>query len=596
MLKYRIPTRYVGTDSVFVSYDDVALSDYLDPQGDKIMATVHYTEDIGIKRNDIIKAVRTNYYHNTDYDMPMEDLESATYPVYSADADAHTFTVVADKYRKLECSEAILENTDSLGITITFEFTRPHLFTGSTELDGNGNPINPEVALYILFDSSNFVSLLVLEVMDSYTVRWIYDQNTPHADEFIDSVFGDVQALEPGDYVSGNLANVTIMARQTLWQSPAQFTWSDGFMIETYQYNMSVPVPISTSDDVRLSHEENIREYLVHDETEKTKNGYSEMEKHIYKPVFITADDPDAFDFVRKINFNLHFRTHSGDNWLVENGDSWNFITYGDSYQGNYYSYAPNTRSNQSDLLVYAGFTNSDVKYQKNKLKKSFLRLSFYDSDKVGNQNLLAYSTIFINTGELYSKMMSCATADIYKSLTSTPNDVFTGAKVNLEVDENKLQARLDTDTPMTDDTIEDYRLSSRISVTDRFLSTNCSEGFNLYLWADNDSGIVPSDLYMKIEFNHAGYGRTIPMMMPFKDEPGQSGFKTNGDIALDWTNTATQYGIEKYLKYSYLKLKYRYDKTLKKHIYYLDPERYGTNFNETLNINLYEARVAFND
>ena len=43
----------------------------------------------------------------------------------------------------------------------------------------------------------------------------------------------------------------------------------------------------------------------------------------------------------------------------------------------------------QSDLLSYLGFTNDDVKYQKSKLKKSFLRISFYDSDNIGNQNLL---------------------------------------------------------------------------------------------------------------------------------------------------------------------------------------------------------------
>lgn len=593
MLKYRIPKRDITNDSVFVQYDDITLSDYLDPQGDKIMAHVHYVEDLEIKRNDMIKASRTNFYHNTDYDMPMEDQESAMYSVYSADMEAHTFTVVADKYRTLECSSAVLENTDGFGLTVTFEFTKPHLFAYSTELDGDGNPVNPEVAIYTLFDSANFISFLILEVVDSYTVRWVYDENTPHASEFIASVFGEV-SLEPGDYTDGNLSNMTTMARQTLWQSPSQVSWSDWFTIETYQYQLSVPVPISASDDVTLSHEENIREYLVHNETEKVKNGHYEMEKHIYKPVFVTSENQDTFDFVRKINFNLHFRTHSGDNWLVENGDSWNFITYGDSYPTNYYSYT--TRSNQSDLLAYAGFDNNDVKYQKNKLKKSFLRLSFYDSDKPGNQNLLAYSTIFINTGELYSKMMSCSTAEIYKSLTSTPNDTFTGAKVNLEVDEAKLQDKLSAGTIMTDEIIEDHRLSSRISVTDRFLSTNCSEGFNLYLWADNDSGIVPSDLYMKIDFNHAGYGRTIPMMMPFNEEPGQNGFKTNSDIASDWMSETTQYGIEKYLKYSYLKLKYRYDKELKKHIYYLDPERYGTNFNEILNINLYEARVAFND
>ncbi len=43
---------------------------------------------------------------------------------------------------------------------------------------------------------------------------------------------------------------------------------------------------------------------------------------------------------------------------------------------------------------------------------------------------------------------------------------------------------------------------------------TRSGEGFNLYLFRE-DAPIenYPQDIYMKIEFNHAGYGRTVPLI-----------------------------------------------------------------------------------
>ena len=50
------------------------------------------------------------------------------------------------------------------------------------------------------------------------------------------------------------------------------------------------------------------------------------------------------------------------------------------------------------DLLGYLGFTDDDVYYQKDALKKSFLRLSFYDSPNRETQKLLYYYTIYFDT------------------------------------------------------------------------------------------------------------------------------------------------------------------------------------------------------
>ena len=147
--------------------------------------------------------------------------------------------------------------------------------------------------------------------------------------------------------------------------------------------------------------------------------------------------------------------------------------------------------------------------------------------------------------------------------------------------------------------------------------STASSEGFYLYLWKDNES-VLPQDLYMKVEFNHAGYGRTIPFMMPYWDKQKwnnkKSGIKTFNAILNDWkdtkivdsdgnvswkNNTDGHYGMRQYMKFSYIHLKYQYDKDNDKHIYYLDPETYGIidfpkgkDGNKEIVINLYEAKV----
>jgi hypothetical protein len=69
-----------------------------------------------------------------------------------------------------------------------------------------------------------------------------------------------------------------------------------------------------------------------------------------------------------------------------------------------------------------------------------------------------------------------------------------------------------------------------------------------------------------------------------------------------DWgSDTDKRYGIKKYLKYSYIRFKYKYDKITKRHVYYLDDEFYGTNVNNggvhfednAITINLYEAKIV---
>lgn len=153
----------------------------------------------------------------------------------------------------------------------------------------------------------------------------------------------------------------------------------------------------------------------------------------------------------------------------------------------------------------------------------------FYDSMNPGNQNLLYYSTIFVDAGKLFGKYIKYIEDTPYRSVVYETDEASETETINVDksktnlvgikVDREPYKDLLKDDNDnyfTTTDQVEELRLSCRFTVQDKYQSNASSDGFYLYLWKDNESGVIPSDIYMKVEFNHAGYGRTIPFMMPF--------------------------------------------------------------------------------
>lgn len=393
-------------------------------------------------------------------------------------------------------------------------------------------------------------------------------------------------------------------------------------------------IPIQQMFDTRTRSEELIYDNFVRDEKKNAINGIAEMEKYCYAPAFpkFLDNKVSGYQLISKIKFNLHFRQHRGDDWIAENDTFWNGVdnntiqlldnVYGAGMPTTsdpdraFFSYQGNLQEKQSDLLTYLGFKDSDIKYQKSKLKKSFLRLSFYDSDIPSRQRLLGYATVYMDSGLLFQKYMGNMTKYPY---TSNEGSVigfrrgYEGARVNREPDiafdsttrqcSGDLWDIISTSNLRGDalnDEIEKLRLSSQICIEDKRTSQASSEGFYIYLWADNDQGLMPSDLYMKVDFNHAGYGRNIPFMMPYYEmlRDNRLGIKTFDEILRDW-RTGNEYDIRTYQKYSYIKLKYVYDIESKKHVYYLNEDVYGpssvayANDDTELEFNLYEAKIS---
>lgn len=367
-------------------------------------------------------------------------------------------------------------------------------------------------------------------------------------------------------------------------------------------------IPFSNDVQTDIYQESNIEEHFAEKEKSKSINDFIDMEKDVYYPVYeYIKGENIEMSFLQKIVFNLHFRRrNNNEEWVTDNDSYWNGINLVADVNGNrisddYFVYS--NKSEQSDLLGYLGFTNGDVKYRKNRLKKSFLRLSFYDSDNPSSQNLLGYYTVFYNINDASAKLLKHYEDD-------SSNEYFilqekNGKYEKVEADGIRVNTEPLIKSPSND--LEDLRLSSQFVVSDKYTTDSTSEGFYLYLWKDGNKGVIPETLYMKVEFNHAGYGRNIPFMMPFYDikkhPNGEGKIKSLDEIVKDFEGKGEDvpYGIRQYLKYSYIRWKYRYDKDTRKHIYYLDRDTYGNyddnidDDDKTLKINLYEAKISPN-
>lgn len=647
MLRYEINTKDVETKSVQLEIESYNIVDNPDRE-DYFTVTCYYANDVDIN-------VGTELHITYEYNM--ETVLEENYTTLTNTFNT-TVTYVNKQYRYFTFDHYKWFDLSLVGVNIVlngnvpyleFSFDQYHYFTSYTDNTFYVEFYDGTTLIQKAFENCIFV--------DEYTIQWKYNANSPDIDLFMCAVFhNDVydfvgyEVENESEYIEyGSVPShpcfsddILIKVREDsgcdgMWRyAYYEKTCNDGdingitayredfrleaFVIDMDSGNIMIPLPVSQMFDTRVEQEDNIKEHFIYDEVRKSINGFVEMEKFIYHPVFKVGKNVDTFEDIYKIKFNLHFRKHNGENWTVEDSAAWNGMC--DDFSGFYddvtddaerpfFSYREHggneqDKSKQSDLVSYLGFTNADIKYQKNKVKKSFLRLLYYDSPDPMTQNLISYATVFMDTGKLFERYMTNVSDGEY--ITSCNKDEgcridnFVGVKVNTEQINNY------TDN----EEIERHRLSSQFVIEDTFFSKASSEGFNVYLWADNDNGAIPTDLYLKVEFNHAGYGRTIPFMMPYKDmaeDYDDKGIKSFNDIRKDWSGEDFEpdhykgYTMKKYQKYSYIHLKYCYDKEKEKRVYYLDPETYGDDAvygkginndltpNE-LEINLYEVKV----
>ena len=276
-------------------------------------------------------------------------------------------------------------------------------------------------------------------------------------------------------------------------------------------FSLSIPVDSDTdsqslggSDESQTSYVDRVIESYIPE--------VIDMERVQYRPEVI--NDTDYVD-ATGISMYFHFRkrkhkTDDGSELPYEYEDGWyidpdmenltwfNNMDYDDSkISSDAMKDFVEEYGHSSDLLGYLGFTDNDVYFQKSKIKNSFIRLSFYTSNDTLTQKLLYYSTIFLDSGSLYGKYLK--QSNYIEELDSERGK------------ESKIPVVFREDG---------FRLDTEINLVDEFSSEGSSEGFNVYLFAD-DVSLSDRTIYMKVEFNHAGCGKTIPMILWPKDGEG---------------------------------------------------------------------------
>lgn len=629
MLKYTINRNKLSADRKQVDLDRVVMTEIPTDSNDKNMLVCYYSnsKEYSFKEGQIL---------NIDYRVDVSNdngisTKSLTFTteceLLKVNNEKGVFATVVDRYYNLDISS--LTEVEEDEIFWHFYFPDGHLF----DRDSNDSGIETvPTVLYIEYQYTEDGVLMngLAEILCNYVnpnqLSCVYDET--EMGKLRSSVFSD------------NSDTATLSGIRVYRQTPL-FRQTNNIFIYIDSTLCNINIPLSINFATNMYQSDALNENFVADERNRAINRVVDMEKDAYHPViwdsknenYVTGIDKEA----DKIVFNLHFRQHRGDDWLVEPDTYWNgcyvdetdnkvkFINEVTEYNEiDFFSYKEN-KDRQSDLLTYLNFTNDDVRYQKNKLARSFIRIMFYDSMNPANQNLLYYSTVFLDVGTLFGKYIKHIEEIPYRTVIYETDETTGKETINAEESVKDLvgikvnrEPCGDLTENKSDDEIEELRLSCQLSIQDKYQSNGSSDGFYLYLWKDNEIGVTPVDLYVKVEFNHAGYGRTIPMMMPFWDEnkhKDKKGIKTFQEILDDWNSekdendiwknngevTDGQYGARQYMKYSYIHFKCKYDKIHKQHIYYLDDEYYGTNIKDggvhfednIITLNLYEAKMV---
>ena len=334
-------------------------------------------------------------------------------------------------------------------------------------------------------------------------------------------------------------------------------------------------------------------------------NPIIDMEKDVYSPKYIDKNGKyDGSDTVflpiSEIRVNLHFRTRDLDTWKVNEGfnlvdssgktDGW-FVT-------DYYPYSGNTKMKDkngndidlmevSDLVGLLNFTNDDIYYQKSKVSKTFLRFSYYDSIDPNRQMLLATSTVFMDEHTLFKKFIDNSRKNVNTySLVS--------AEENTR-DLNKISVMSELKDGNSAVIEESKRLSSRFVITNKYDTDTSSEGFYIYMFKEYSENLHPREIFMKVEFNHAGIGTTIPFIKPMSWAKGGSSNIWFPDKELSLLNDKEEMKngieLEKKNAQDYIPLYAVYDFKNKEYVYVFD-KRYVTVNDGVASINLFELKL----
>lgn len=330
-------------------------------------------------------------------------------------------------------------------------------------------------------------------------------------------------------FVEGELEDVDLTNIFSTNDSRFFRIWSENELQKNIEYVAHKNTVLQLSEEtlnlnIGIGHDFNTdlqHDVLISDYIDEIKGKYASTPQDFEKTVFIPYYDkvvkvgnklihlngePKSLTFnvfLRQRHFfedEMEWKLSSYNNgtntWEYDENAMWNSYTYIGNDTG--YTYDEYTKDT-GDLLGDLGFDDNDVLNQNKRLAKTFIRLLFFDSKDRATQTLLFYSTIFINTTDMYSKLMKNITSHQKEKLEKLQKKQINEDYVSI-VNENK-----------------DLQLTCSFSCYDKNNMTHSSEGFYVYLFPSlvdkvRDENGVPR-IYMRAEFNHAKYGKTIPLV-----------------------------------------------------------------------------------
>lgn len=347
---------------------------------------------------------------------------------------------------------------------------------------------------------------------NQYTLYWFYEKNDEQNINFLLKHYTD------GNFFCEDTR--FIVKNDDLINFRTDFSGNTDSYIYYLKNVLDVDFNINENFNVSLLKNDYYKDFFVENVINENINEIVDMEKQIFTP---KLEGYDSNSVVNEIKINLKIR---------ERNYGWNSTLLGDTWYGD--------KDNTMTTLTDIGFDESDIKHQKSSLKKSFIRLSFYDTPHRGNQKLLYYSTVFLDSNKIF-------------------NDYYSNNKIS----------------------------DLEFIIKNSFDYSACSEGYYLYLFPKLAKKDIPTTIYMKVEFNHAKYGKTITFVLP-SDDDYRNGYTNSKTIGTT--------GIEKLFNDLYIKVNIMYDSKNNKYIWYVPDNNTNSKINDYNNnritMTLYEPIV----
>jgi hypothetical protein len=204
-------------------------------------------------------------------------------------------------------------------------------------------------------------------------------------------------------------------------------------------------------------------------------------------------------------------------------------------------------------------FADEDVKYQKSKLKNTFIRLSYYNAQNPTVQLLEHYNSVFVDINMMYADYINALNSISGINPLGMTNFSTGGFNFSFFI-------------------YNPYVAQIQRTKDIKYAYTNSSEGYYIYLFGNEFKDTIPTDIFMKLEFNNAMTGKRTLFF-----NRKSSGTPLN-NVFFDIPNS---------LNYVYTKFSVVYNSTLNKFIYYpsLDYNNVVCVY-DVLIINFYEAKV----